>query len=77
MQPTRVRYTIILLALLINLCSYTDRACIAVAGTRIRDEFGFSPSQMGLVFSIFSLSYFIGQAPWGALADRLGCRRPS
>lgn len=74
MQPTRVRYSIILLALLINLCSYTDRACIAVAGPRMREEFGFSPSQMGLVFSIFSLSYFIGQAPWGALADRLGSR---
>jgi MFS family permease len=29
---------------------------------------------MGLVYSIFSLSYFLGQTPWGALADRKGSR---
>ena len=72
--PTRVRHTVVLLAMLINLVCYTDRVCIAVAGPKIRDEFGFSPAQMGMVFSIFSLSYALGQAPWGALADRIGAR---
>jgi sugar phosphate permease len=73
-QPTRVRLSIVLLALLVNLLCYTDRVCIAVAGPRIRDEFGLTPAQLGLVFSIFSLSYALGQAPWGALADRIGAR---
>jgi len=29
---------------------------------------------MGLVFSIFSVSYFLGQTPWGIFADRRGSR---
>lgn len=69
-----VRYQLILLALLINMICYTDRVCIAVAGPEMRDAFGFSQAQMGLVFSIFSLSYFLGQTPWGMAADRYGAR---
>jgi MFS family permease len=69
-----VRYSIVLLALLINLICYTDRVCIAVAGPEIRKEFDFSQAQMGLVYSIFSLSYFLGQTPWGMAADRFGSR---
>jgi len=69
-----IRYTVVLLALAINMICYTDRVCIAVAGPEMRKEFGLSQSQMGLVFSIFSLSYALGQAPWGMLADRVGAR---
>jgi MFS transporter, ACS family, glucarate transporter len=69
-----VRHSIVLLALIINMICYTDRVCIAVAGPEMRQAFGFSQVQMGLVFSIFSLSYFLGQTPWGILADRFGSR---
>jgi len=69
-----VRYSIVLLALLINMVCYTDRVCIAVAGPEMRKAFGFSQTEMGFVFSIFSLSYFLGQTPWGMLADRMGSR---
>ena len=74
-RPSRVRHSIVALTLLVNLVSYVDRACISVAAPRMRDEFGFTPTQMGLVFSIFSLSYFISQTPWGMVADRYGARR--
>ncbi len=70
----QVRHSIVALSLAINMLCYTDRVCIAVAGPSIRSEFGFSPAQMGLIFSIFSLAYAAGQAPWGMLADRLGSR---
>jgi len=70
----RVRYSIVLLALLINMVCYTDRVCIAVAGPELRKAFDLSQAQMGLVFSIFSLSYFLGQTPWGMAADRYGSR---
>jgi MFS transporter, ACS family, glucarate transporter len=70
-----VRFSIVLLALLINMVCYTDRVCIAVAGPEMRKEFQFSQTEMGFVFSIFSLSYFLGQTPWGILADRFGSRR--
>jgi MFS family permease len=69
-----VRYSVVLLALLINMVCYTDRVCIAVAGPEMRKEFGFSQTEMGFVFSIFSLSYALGQTPWGILADRHGAR---
>jgi ACS family glucarate transporter-like MFS transporter len=75
MKPMpRVRHSVVLLALLINMICYTDRVCIAVAGPEMRKAFDFSQAQMGLVYSIFSLSYFLGQTPWGLAADRFGSR---
>lgn len=68
------RYGVVLLALAVNLVCYTDRAAISIAGPDVQREFGFSPAQMGLVYSIFSLSYFLGQTPWGMVADRHGAR---
>jgi sugar phosphate permease len=56
--PTRIRYTLILLALLVDMTSYMDRVCISVAAPALEQEFGLSKSQMGWVFSIFSLAYF-------------------
>ncbi len=73
-KPTRARYSVVLLTLLINLMCYTDRVCVAVAAPDIQKAFSFTPAEMGLVFSIFSLSYFLGQAPWGVAADRFGAR---
>ncbi|MBL8231598.1 MAG: MFS transporter [Bryobacterales bacterium] len=69
-----VRYSIVALALIVNLVCYTDRSCISIAGPKMREEFGFSQTEMGFVYSIFSLSYFLGQTPWGVLADRYGAR---
>ncbi len=40
----------------------------------IRDEFVLSYTQAGLVISVFSLAYGIGQLPAGWLADRIGPR---
>jgi len=40
----------------------------------IRDDFGLNYTQAGLVVSVFSLSYGIGQLPAGWLADRIGPR---
>ena len=51
-----------------------DRVCISVAAPAMRDEFGFTATEMGLVFSIFSLAYFLFLTPWGMLADRFGAR---
>ena len=40
----------------------------------IRDDFALDYTQAGLVVSVFSLSYGIGQLPGGWLADRIGPR---
>jgi ACS family glucarate transporter-like MFS transporter len=73
-RPTLVRYSIVGLAMGINMLCYTDRVCIAVAGPRIRSDLGLSQAQLGLIFSIFFLAYAVAQAPWGMLADRFGSR---
>src|SRR5215469_6247777 len=73
-RATLARYSIVGLAMAINILCYTDRVCIAVAGPTIRNELGLSQAQLGVVFSIFSLAYAAGQAPWGMLADRYGSR---
>ncbi len=73
-SPTRVRYSIVAAAVLINVVSYSDRACIAVVAPDLRRAFGLSPAELGLVFGSFSLAYALFQAPWGALADRKGAR---
>lgn len=69
-----IRYTIVALALLINVVSYVDRACISVAAPSLRAEYGFTPGQMGMIFSVFSLAYFLFLTPWGMIADRFGAR---
>jgi ACS family glucarate transporter-like MFS transporter len=63
------------MAMTINFVSYLDRVCMSVAGPFIRKEFGFTATQLGWVFGIFSLSYALMQAPWGMLADRLDGRK--
>jgi MFS family permease len=74
-NPARTQRTVVTLALAVNLVSYLDRVSISVAAPALRSEFGFTPLQMGQVFSAFSLSYAIFQAPWGAAADSFGARR--
>jgi ACS family glucarate transporter-like MFS transporter len=73
-RPTLVRYSVVGLAMAVNMLCYTDRVCIAVAGPKIRSDLGLSQAQLGLVFSIFFLAYASAQAPWGMLADRFGSR---
>ena len=73
-MTSEVRYSVVLLALLINMICYTDRVASLSPVRRCGKPSIFSQAQMGLVFSIFSLSYFLGQTPWGMAADRYGAR---
>jgi ACS family glucarate transporter-like MFS transporter len=77
LEPTkasRIRFSIIALALLIDMMAYLDRVCISVGAPKISAEFGLSRTEMGVVFGMFSLAYCLFQPFWGALADRYGSR---
>jgi MFS family permease len=54
--------------------TYFDRLCIAIAGTRIQADLGFTPAQWGWVVGIFAVSYGLLEIPTGALGDRQGQR---
>jgi ACS family D-galactonate transporter-like MFS transporter len=54
--------------------NYLDRAVLGIAAPLIQQQFALSPALMGVVFSAFSWSYFLGQVPSGVLLDRFGTR---
>jgi len=74
-SPTRVRHVVILLLVLHYANTYMDRVVIAQAGPSIRDEFGLSQTELGVVFTAFTLAYALFQVPGGWLADRFGPRK--
>ena len=61
--PTRVRHRVVLATLVMIAIAYLDRVCISIAAPSIRAELGLSDTQMGLVFSAFTLSYALFEIP--------------
>src|SRR3984957_18749821 len=59
---------------LAGVLNYIDRGSLAIANTTIRADLGISATRMGVLLSVFSLSYAISQLPMGILLDRFGER---
>lgn len=74
-SPTRVRYWVIGLLVLHYGNTYMDRVAIAQAAPVLRGEFQLSQTDLGLVFTAFTLAYALFQVPGGWLADRFGPRK--
>ena len=74
-RRARSLYLIVIAAALLNIVSYIDRSSISVAAPSIRKELQLTPTQLGVVFSSFFLSYALLQIPWGVAADRFGPRK--
>ena len=51
-----------------------DRGSMGVATPSIMKELGLDPAMMGVILSAFFWSYFIGNIPSGALADKFGAK---
>jgi MFS family permease len=75
LTATKARYTVLWLIFTLAVITYLDRLCISAAAPAITSEFGFSPSQMGYVFSAFTLAYALFEIPTGWLGDRFGARQ--
>jgi len=74
-HPTRARRRVLWLIFALAVITYLDRLCISAAAPAITREFDLSPSQMGYVFSAFTLAYAAFEVPSGWLGDRFGARQ--
>ena len=68
--PTKVRWRIFLLMLMLIAINYIDRASISVAMPVIAKEFDLDLRTQGFILSSFFLTYALMQIPGGMLADR-------
>jgi MFS family permease len=71
---TGARHLVVLWMLVAAAICYLDRVAISTAAPTIKHDLGLSDSQMGLVFSAFTLAYALFEIPGGWLADRFGAR---
>jgi len=71
---SRVRLVTLALISMAVAINYLDRAVLGIAAPSIQREYAVSPALMGIVFSAFSWTYFLGQVPSGVLLDRFGTR---
>ncbi|MCA9128969.1 MAG: MFS transporter [Planctomycetales bacterium] len=70
-----MRWLIVLATFLLSVLLYVDRVAISVAESSVMADLSLTKTQMGWVFSAFSLGYALFQTPGGRLADRLGARK--
>ena len=73
--PTRTRYWVVVFAVVLAVVQYIDRVCISQAEPLISRDLRLSPSEMGYVFSAFTLAYALFEIPSGWLGDRIGPRK--
>src|SRR5436190_8980648 len=74
-RPTAARFKVLWLLFLLTNITYLDRLCISAAAPAITSAFDFSPSQMGYIFSAFTLAYATFEIPSGWLGDYFGTRK--
>ncbi|MCX0270444.1 MFS transporter [Nocardia zapadnayensis] len=55
--------------------NYIDRSAISFAASHLRDEFGITTGQYGVISSAFSIGYMLFALLSGPLVDRYGSRR--
>ena len=74
-HPTGVRYWVVVLAILLGMVTYLDRACIATLATHIRSDLHLSEYEMGWAFTVFAVAYGAFGIPAAYWADRVGTRK--
>lgn len=69
------KYHVIISLMLVYFAVNFDKGLIGMAIIPIREQFGFSATQAGLMMSAYSLGYAIVSLPGGWIADKLGYKR--
>ncbi len=74
-RPTRARHVVVAFVILLAIITYIDRVAISQAAGQIRTDLKLSDSQMGWVFSAFTIMYALFEIPGGWMGDRYGPRK--
>ena len=69
------KYYVIICLMLVYFAVNFDKGLIGMAIIPIREKFGFSATQAGLMMSAYSLGYAIVSLPGGWISDKLGYKR--
>jgi MFS transporter, ACS family, solute carrier family 17 (sodium-dependent inorganic phosphate cotransporter), other len=69
------RYVVVALTFLGCIIAFTDRVNISVAAIAMKDHFGWSQTQKGLVLAAFFVGYLLFMFVAGLLANRFGGKR--
>ena len=72
-MPVRFRILAVLIAL--SFINYLLRNNISVAIPSIREEFGFTSTEIGWILGSFNLTYTLFQIPGGIFGETIGHRR--
>ena len=72
-MPVRFRILAVLIAL--SFINYLLRNNISVAIPSIREEFGFTSTEIGWILGSFNLTYTLFQIPGGIFGETMGHRR--
>lgn len=70
-----VRWQVLWLLTVVSLVRSIDALNFSVAAKQIMPEYGFTPVQMGILYTAFTIGYALFHLPGGWLADLLGPRR--
>src|SRR5258707_1118980 len=73
-RPTRARHALLGFVVALAIITYIDRVCISQAAPTIRKELALTETQMGWVFSAFTITYALFEIPAGWMGDRFGPR---
>ena len=73
-RPTRIRYRVVGMAVLLAMITYLDRVCVGKLAPKIMEDLNLSMVQMSSVFSAFAFAYALFEIPTAWWADRLGTR---
>lgn len=70
----RIRYWMVLLAMLVAVLLYLDRICLSTASESVERDLGLSSDKLKWILGAFFWTYALAQLPAGWLGDRFGAR---
>ena len=74
MRDYRIRYWMVLLAMLVAVLLYLDRICLSTASESVERDLNLSSDKLKWILGAFFWTYALAQLPAGWLGDRFGAR---